>query len=300
MRRLHFTFVLCAGLVGCGPSAGTSVDEGTTSTSSTPTSDSGDAPTTSQATTAVDSTTSTTTSDTTTTGEVTTTSDPVRPDLPTCGPISCGGSILACIDGDDNDGDGLVDLLDPECTGVCDNSEDSFDLSPPGDPGLCTRDCFFDGNSGSGDDQCEVDLRCDSENPGGYLGCEFSNSNQFCPNRPEPLLEGCAPFCEPFVLPGCDCFGCCEIATADGPLTIFLEGHADCRLDNLAACTSCTSRIDECGNPCGECEICFGQTEPEADCRTNECDGAPTCSSHEDCACGEACHLGCCRPPPPG
>jgi hypothetical protein len=69
-------------------------------------------------------------------------------------------------------------------------------------------------------------------------------------------------------------------------------------MDNLAGCTTtCTSRIDECGNACDECEICIGQTQLDAACRTNVCDFGPTCTSHEDCGCGESCQLGCCRPP---
>jgi hypothetical protein len=219
----------------------------------------------------------------------------------TCAAVDCDGTVWGCFDGADNDDDGLVDLLDPECTSICDDDEASFQNGLPGENlGTCRLDCLFDGTDGHGDDGCIHSVDCDPANPGANIGCEYDGDGALNCANPQPLADECAPFCEPFVIPGCDCFGCCTIATPDGEVTIFLEGDDECRMDNLAACTSCTSRIEECGNPCGECEICIGQTEPEADCRTNECDGAPTCSSVGECACGEFCHLGCCRPEPPG
>ena len=45
----------------------------------------------------------------------------------------CGGSGCACSDGKDNDGDGLIDGMDPECTGPLDNDEGSFATGIPGD-----------------------------------------------------------------------------------------------------------------------------------------------------------------------
>src|SRR5690606_4250483 len=53
-----------------------------------------------------------------TTDGTTTGNDPTNP-------VDCGGTIYACGDGMDNDGDGFVDLLDPECTGPCDDDESS-------------------------------------------------------------------------------------------------------------------------------------------------------------------------------
>src|SRR5262249_30355412 len=69
-----------------------------------------------------------------------------------------------CSDGIDNDGDGLIDLADPECVGPLDNDESSFATGIPGDNiDACKQDCFFDGNSGMGDDGCQWQLQCDPQ-----------------------------------------------------------------------------------------------------------------------------------------
>ena len=47
--------------------------------------------------------------------------------------VLCGSSPCACSDGLDNDGDGLVDGFDPECTSPFDNDEGSFATGIPGD-----------------------------------------------------------------------------------------------------------------------------------------------------------------------
>src|SRR5204862_6504074 len=79
----------------------------------------------------------------------------------------CKVNPSACTDGKDNDGDGLIDAADPECVGPCDNDEGTFATGIPGDNiDACKQDCFFDGNSGMGDDGCEWNLKCDPANPG--------------------------------------------------------------------------------------------------------------------------------------
>ena len=80
-----------------------------------------------------------------------------------------------CSDGIDNDGDGLIDSADPECTGPADNDESSFATGIPGDNmDACKQDCFFDGNSGMGDDGCQWQLECDPR-----------STNTRCPLQPE-------------------------------------------------------------------------------------------------------------------
>ena len=75
--------------------------------------------------------------------------------------------ITQCSDGLDNDGDGKIDLADPECVSPLDNDESSFATGIPGDnKDACKQDCFFDGNSGMGDDGCEWQLKCDPANTG--------------------------------------------------------------------------------------------------------------------------------------
>ena len=86
-------------------------------------------------------------------------------DGPTLG-VDGGGKIpvgsTQCSDGIDNDGDGSIDYDDPECVGPLDNDESSFATGIPGDNvDPCKQDCFFDGNSGMGDDGCQWQLKCD-------------------------------------------------------------------------------------------------------------------------------------------
>jgi len=72
-----------------------------------------------------------------------------------------------CSDGIDNDMDGKTDYNDPECVGPLDNDESTYATGIPGDNiDACKQDCFFDGNSGMGDDGCEWNLKCDPANPG--------------------------------------------------------------------------------------------------------------------------------------
>ncbi|MCR9162346.1 MAG: hypothetical protein ACE37F_31465 [Nannocystaceae bacterium] len=217
-------------------------------------------------------------------------------------PLDCGGTVYACGNGVDDDMDGLVDLDDPECTGPCDDDEASFATGLPGDNMDCKQDCFFDGNSGQGDDGCIWNLRCDPENPGANIGCEYTGNNN-CENESQASWDQeCIDFCLPFVPPGCDCFGCCIVDTPEGEVSIFLNSDEDgeCSLDNLEACESCTFN-DNCGNPCdGECELCFGQDELPPECDTAECDFGDPCESVSDCPSDWYCLQGCCLPPPPG
>ena len=217
------------------------------------------------------------------------------------GTVDCGGTVWACGNGLDDDGDGFIDLFDPECTGPCDDDEGSFQTGIPGDNMDCKQDCFFDGNSGQGDDGCIWDLRCDPANPGADINCEYTGGNN-CNNQPPNQEQGCLDFCEPFVPPGCDCFGCCEVQTDEGSVWIFLNSSPDCALDNLDACSECTPQIEDCGNPCvpEECEICFGETEPPEGCGGVSCPAGDPCMSNADCPTDYFCYLSCCYPPPPG
>lgn len=217
-------------------------------------------------------------------------------------PLDCGGTVYACGNGLDDDNDGLTDLEDPECTGPCDDDESSFATGLPGDNMDCKQDCFFDGNSGQGDDGCIWNLRCDPENPGANIGCEYTGNNN-CENESQASWDQeCIDFCLPFVPPGCDCFGCCIVETPEGDVSVFLNSdeNGDCSLDNLEACESCTFNND-CGNPCdGKCELCFGQDELPPECGEAECDFGDPCEVVADCPNDWYCLQGCCHPPPPG
>ena len=77
------------------------------------------------------------------------------------GAYPCVPGSTQCTDCIDNDGDGLVDWLDPECTGPLDRDESSYATGIPGDNiDPCKQDCWFDGNSGAGDDGCLFPSKC--------------------------------------------------------------------------------------------------------------------------------------------
>jgi hypothetical protein len=223
-----------------------------------------------------------------------------------------------CSDGIDNDDDGTVDGFDVECVSAGDNDEGSFATAIPGDNMDPTwQDCFFDGNSGGGDDGCRYHTGC--------LTGDKALSDKDC-----ELADKCIDFCKPLTPNGCDCFGCCEIRDADGKVHAVLT-TATCDEDNLAGCTACVPAVD-CENKCGECELCPGKTVddlPEtcqaqppvagsggstagttggtAGTGTTEppppgytCDGGEqVCSSTGDCSANTFCSFGCCLQIPP-
>jgi hypothetical protein len=222
-----------------------------------------------------------------------------------------------CSDGKDNDGDGLADGFDPECTGPGDNDESSFATGIPGDNrDPKWQDCFFDGNSGAGDDRCRYATGC--------LTGDLAPTDKNC-----KLAQACIDFCAPLVPNGCDCFGCCSVQLPDGS-SVDIETTSTCSLDKIddpKACTKCVKSV-ACGNTCGHCELCPGKTVADlpADCTptmgsggagSGDTGGAPgsgtgggpsyTCDNGEqvcgtglpDCGINTYCSLGCCIQRPP-
>ena len=218
------------------------------------------------------------------------TTGPVGP----CVPIACpDGKTWACGDCMDNDGDGLVDLADPECISPCDDREDNFSTGLPGDNmDPCKQDCFFDGNSGGGKGDCAWDLACDPLNPGGDK----------CPYNPDKVCSDtqsmeCVATCN--TPNGCDCFGCCTVSVDGMSYDIFL-GSDDCSVDNIENCQMC-SKNDDCDDPCmpEQCEICFGETDPPEGCDMPTCEGLDPCTIDKEgmsnCPEGTYCQTGCCQ-----
>src|SRR5262245_35450420 len=73
----------------------------------------------------------------------------------------CNPNGPQCSNCKDDDGDKLIDGFDPECTGPLDNDEMTFATGIPGDnKDPVEQDCFFDGNSGAGNDGCNVHVCC--------------------------------------------------------------------------------------------------------------------------------------------
>lgn len=208
-----------------------------------------------------------------------------------------------CSDGLDNDGDGKIDLLDPECVSPLDNDESSFGTGIPGDNSdACKQDCFFDGNSGMGDDGCQWQLKCDPANSGAGAAnsCPYDPSFKNCPSAQSAK---CVANCAPVTPNGCDCFGCCVVPGVDHAIRLDPSCTA-AAFNDPARCPSCTQQTS-CMKTCGKCQLCIGKTTIDPSCATT--DGGipvPTCATGETvcgtdpslCGNGTACVTGCCVP----
>ena len=289
---------------GSSTSAPTTVDPTTsagTSTAPTTTGDTSGEPTTSTSTGTTSGTTETsdlttsTSAATTSTTDPSTTTDATTGPVGPCQPLACEGKTYACGDCEDNDGDGKVDLLDPECISPCDDQEDSFATGLPGDNmDPCKQDCFFDGNSGN--DACDWNLACDPMSPGGDA-CPYDPNKVCDPAQPAQCAETCG------VPNGCDCFGCCTIVVDGMSHDVFI-GDKDCTVANIDSCQQCTKNAD-CDDECKpeQCEVCFGGELPPG-CDEPTCDVADPCQldgeGNSDCPEGTFCQTGCCEPITPG
>jgi hypothetical protein len=222
-----------------------------------------------------------------------------------------------CSDGKDNDGDGKIDYFDPECVGGMDNDESSFATGIPGDNmDACKQDCFFDGNSGAGDDHCDWQLKCDpaSVNVKCPYDAQYAQSHAMECSTSSSQSQACINFCRKFVPNGCDCFGCCVVPGAPTPILLAATCTA-ADFSNPAKCPACT-QVTQCSNPCERCEICLGKPTIPDDCRpdggTPPPDGGGGCEGYQSCGPGTDnpdplscptntfCVTGCCLPTDPG
>jgi hypothetical protein len=205
--------------------------------------------------------------------------------------------------------DGRIDGFDIECTGAGDNREDSFETGIPGDNrDRINQDCFFDGDSGAGNDGCDIHVCC-------LLGitaaqdCPFPGP--YDPNAcPQPIGMGtldpmCIMTCKTVTPPGCDCFGCCTVCDPATnicyDITLNRAASPDCTEETIAdpdVCKTCTKSTCESGD-CGECTLCPGQDPsdlpPECD-GMNQCpNGGQSCMTDADCpTTASYCATGCC------
>jgi len=215
----------------------------------------------------------------------------------------CIPGLTQCSDCIDNDGNGLIDGFDPTCVSPSDRTEGSFTTEIPGD-GTNTDflDCWFDGNSGGGDDGCRVHICCMLDE------CPAELQTRYVPEDcPTALSNQCIDSCLQYVVPGCDCFGCCTICSNGECRDIFIGTPMNfpaCTLEefnNPSACPPC--HLNEgCANPCHpeNCELCPGMTEddlpPECHSTTTCPGGALPCSLSTECDPGYTCAVGCCVP----
>lgn len=232
---------------------------------------------------------------------------------------SCDGT-TQCSDGEDNDGDGYVDLDDPHCASCFDDDESSFATGIPGDnkSNDGTQDCFFDGDTGQGNDGCNVPDCCyDPDDDTCSMYDEDGNLSQTCD---EGFTDECIEICGAGTPPGCDCIGCCTVCSVcedDDPdcteedeqcLNIFrgadFSDFPDCDPNDPTSfteenCPTCEQHDDCSGPDCedDECVLCAGEDEDDIgdQCDSEDsCPGGTACTDNSDCADDEYCALGCC------
>ena len=242
-------------------------------------------------------------------------------EMPACTVATCQGKVYACGDCLDNDADGLLDADDSECTGPCDNTEDSYYSGIPGaNNAPCREDCYFDQDTGSGNDKCYWSQQCDplalapDYPPSGDARCAYDASTKIpgvmasCAELMASQEATCSSYCGPLVPNGCDAFGCCELPAGSqryvwiGSTQHNVGSCTEAMLADPAACRPCTP-VTATLNPCEACEVCVGRPKPLAECSTNQarCPASMnTCGQPGEAACvaGEYCITGCCAPSP--
>jgi len=219
-----------------------------------------------------------------------------------------------CSNCKDDDGDGRIDSYDINCTGPLDNDEATFKTGLPGDNvDPVHQDCFFDGNSGAGNDGCNIHVCC-------LLGatkiadCPIG-ANRYDPKQcPPPIGTGsidqkCIDHCGKITPPGCDCFGCCTVCdpTTNACFDIVINpadsvGCGPTTLSDPTKCLRCTKNT-MCGSPtCGgqTCILCPGQDPSDLPSTCNGMNMCPadqqSCVNDMSCPTGGYCASGCCVP----
>jgi hypothetical protein len=220
----------------------------------------------------------------------------------------CNPNGPACNNCRDDDGDGKIDAEDPECIGPLDNDESTFATGIPGDNmDACKQDCFFDGDSGQGNDGCDWNLKCDPLNPGASAAkpCPYDPGYTNCPTTQSAR---CLSVCQTVTPNGCDCFGCCLVPGAPNAIKL----TPTCTAADFADPTKCPpcTQVTQCMTTCGHCDYCIGKDTLPADCTPdagvdsgtpNNClPGYPACGpggiDPTMCPTDTGCVTGCCRP----
>lgn len=228
-----------------------------------------------------------------------------------CMKTLCRGKEYQCGNCADDDADGLPDALDPDCLGPCDDDELGLSTGLSGNQSsACKQDCYFDGDSGQGNDKCQWSLACDPLSvapnypPSGEVRCKYGSSMGIdCAAVEAAQPQSCSDVCLPLVPNGCDCFGCCELPGGSGNYHFLGAGRgADgCQRDTLndpIACPPCTP-VPSCFNDCAKCETCVDKL-PDPSCSPGSAcaGGAAVCGPDTPCEFGDYCVTGCCRRAP--
>lgn len=215
-----------------------------------------------------------------------------------CTPVAGAPQCSDCVD---NDSDGYIDGFDPQCTGPLDRLEDSFATGIPGDNIDATmQDCFFDGNSGAGNDGCNQHVCCllqASNQQTCAMLAPASNATKYdiaaCyqPFGSTPVPTKCQMNCGPLAPPGCDCFGCCTVCNGTGCKDIVV---------NPAVSPNCTqANVTDPGLD----GIQGTADDPCKACVKNTNCGTTTCAFNSTTSCtpcpGQCTSNGVCNPPLP-
>jgi hypothetical protein len=153
------------------------------------------------------------------------------------------------------------------------------------------QDCFFDGDSGQGNDGCSIHVCCIT------TGCA---DDKFDPVRDCEASDRCKENCGSITPPGCDCLGCCTLCQDGSCFEVVISPECtEEELDNPLKCTPC-NKLDDCGPPdCSlpdDCFVCPGEDLP-ANCVAQECDeGQEACNVDNPCPDDKWCSQGCCLP----
>ena len=232
---------------------------------------------------------------------------------PSCATALCRGKPYQCGNCSDDDADGVIDALDPDCLGPCDDDELGLSTGLSGNQSSsCRQDCYFDGDNGVGNDKCEWSPACDPLSvapyypPSGQAKCEYGASKGVdCAGLASVQPQTCLDACLPLVPNGCDCFGCCELPGGSGNYHFLGAGRgADgCQRDTLddpLACPPCTP-VPSCLNDCSDCETCVDKLPDPGCVAGSACPGGErACTPDTPCNYGEYCVTGCCvRAPEP-
>jgi hypothetical protein len=229
---------------------------------------------------------------------------------------ACTAGNAQCNNCIDDDSDTAIDGFDPECSGPIDNDESSFATGIPGDNmDAINQDCFFDGNSGAGNDGCNQHVCCLLKatntqecttalqglvNNPAQEGQKYKVEECFAPLGSAVVPQQCKDVCGPLAPPGCDCFGCCTECDAQGCVDIAINPTTspDCDATTIHDPTKCKpcQKVADCGADCGGCVLCPGQTMLPPECTDNTCPtGTMPCDANGQCPSTDLyCSNGCC------
>jgi hypothetical protein len=231
--------------------------------------------------------------------------DPNAPDAGAS--AGCSATGTQCNNCIDDDHDGLTDGFDPQCASAADELEGSFATGISGDNiDQFIQDCFFDGNSGGGDDKCAYHTCCLTDvNHDGT--CSLSGGPAYDP-ADCTVTQQCINNCAKLATPGCDCFGCCTVCADEADPTHCVDIATspaispECTQDTVydpTKCKPCAKSTQCAAEPCGgtTCTLCPGQLPsdlPDTCNPVQTCPNSTPCTTTADCTGTDFCSAGCC------